>query len=148
MTAKNKIQEYMAACKFINIGIAALVFALIAGKLFSPGNVMAQDGDKSAVMENVNHTDTAVAEDDGEEPVIPLDAHKAKVMAFAFMGAAIATGLGSIGAGVAVSNVGAAAMGAVAEKPELMGKSLIYVALAEGIAIYGLLISIVILSKI
>jgi V/A-type H+-transporting ATPase subunit K len=44
--------------------------------------------------------------------------------------------------------VGAAAMGAVAEKPELMGKSLIYVALAEGIAIYGLLISIVILSKI
>jgi len=79
---------------------------------------------------------------------MPINEHTAKVMAFAFMGAAIATGLGSIGAGVAVSNVGAAAMGAVAEKPELMGKSLIYVALAEGIAIYGLLISIVILSKI
>jgi V/A-type H+-transporting ATPase subunit K len=66
----------------------------------------------------------------------------------AFVAAALATGLGSIAAGVAVSNVGAAAMGAVAERPELMGKSLIYVALAEGIAIYGLLISIIILAKV
>jgi V/A-type H+-transporting ATPase subunit K len=66
----------------------------------------------------------------------------------AFVAAALATGLGSIAAGMAVSNVGSAAMGAVAERPELMGKSLIYVALAEGIAIYGLLISIIILAKV
>ena len=66
----------------------------------------------------------------------------------AYIAAALATGLGSIGAGIAVSNVGAAAMGATAERPELMGKSLIYVALAEGIAIYGLLISIIILAKV
>jgi len=39
-------------------------------------------------------------------------------------------------------------MGAVTERPELLGKSLIYVALAEGIAIYGLLISIIILARI
>ena len=64
------------------------------------------------------------------------------------MAAAIATGLACIGAGIAVSGVGAAAMGAVAEKPELMGRSLIYVALAEGIAIYGLLVAIIILTKV
>jgi len=66
----------------------------------------------------------------------------------AFIAAALVTGLGSFAAGMAVSNVGAAAMGAVAERPELMGKSLIYVALAEGIAIYGLLIAIIILAKV
>jgi len=66
----------------------------------------------------------------------------------AFIAAALVTGLGSLAAGMAVSNVGSAAMGAVAERPELMGKSLIYVALAEGIAIYGLLIAIIILAKV
>jgi V/A-type H+-transporting ATPase subunit K len=67
---------------------------------------------------------------------------------WAFMAAAIATGIGSLAAGYAVAQVGTAAMGAVAEKPELMGKSLIYVALAEGIAIYGLLIAIIVLAKV
>ncbi|RKY62257.1 MAG: ATPase [Candidatus Neomarinimicrobiota bacterium] len=67
---------------------------------------------------------------------------------WAFISAALATGLACIGAGFAVSNVGSAAMGAVTERPELLGKSLIYVALAEGIAIYGLLISIIILARI
>jgi V/A-type H+-transporting ATPase subunit K len=41
--------------------------------------------------------------------------------------------------------VGSAAMGAVAERPELMGRSLIYVGLAEGIAIYGVVVAIMIL---
>jgi len=72
----------------------------------------------------------------------------ARVTIYAFMTAAIATGMGSIAAGIAVSLVGAAAMGAVVERPELMGRSLIYVALAEGIAIYGLLIAIIILAKV
>ena len=62
-----------------------------------------------------------------------------------YMAAAIAVGLGSIGAGIAVAMVGSAAMGTVAERPELMGRSLIYVGLAEGIAIYGMVIAILIL---
>ncbi len=66
----------------------------------------------------------------------------------AFMAAAIAVGIACIGAGLAVSAVGSAAMGAVAERPELMGRSLIYVGLAEGIAIYGLIVSIIILGKV
>lgn len=66
----------------------------------------------------------------------------------AFIAAAVSVGLSSIGAGIAVSMVGSAAMGAVAERPELMGRSIIYVGLAEGIAIYGLIIGIMILGKV
>jgi V/A-type H+-transporting ATPase subunit K len=65
-----------------------------------------------------------------------------------FVAAALATGLSSLGAGIAVAGVGSAAIGAIAEKPELLGRSLIFVGLAEGIAIYGLIISILILNRI
>lgn len=65
-----------------------------------------------------------------------------------FIAAALATGLSSLGAGIAVASVGSAAIGALAEKPELLGRALILVGLAEGIAIYGLIISILILNRI
>jgi len=61
--------------------------------------------------------------------------------------AALSTGLACIGAGIAVAFVGAAALGVIGEKPELLGKTLIYVGLAEGIAIYGIIISILILFR-
>jgi V/A-type H+/Na+-transporting ATPase subunit K len=64
------------------------------------------------------------------------------------MAAALSTGLAAVGAGIAVAAVGSAAMGAITEKPEIMGRSLIFVGLAEGIAIYGLIMSILILGKI
>jgi len=70
------------------------------------------------------------------------------VTKFAFLAAAIAVGVGSLGAGAAVGYVGAAAMGAIGEKPELAGRALIFVGLAEGIAIYGLIIAIMILGKV
>lgn len=62
--------------------------------------------------------------------------------------AAISTGASSIGAGYAVALVGSAAIGALAEKPELLGRVLILVGLAEGIAIYGVLMSVLILNRI
>jgi V/A-type H+-transporting ATPase subunit K len=67
---------------------------------------------------------------------------------WAFLSAALAVGLGTLGAGIAVAYVGAAAVGAMSEKPELAGRALIYVGLAEGIAIYGLIIAIMILSRV
>ena len=70
------------------------------------------------------------------------------VAGWAFLSAALAAGLGTIGAGIAVAYVGAAAVGAMSEKPELAGKALIYVGLAEGIAIYGLIVAIMILSRV
>jgi V/A-type H+-transporting ATPase subunit K len=65
-----------------------------------------------------------------------------------YFAAALSTGLAAIGAGYAVGTVGSSALGAVSEDPKILGKTLIYVGLAEGIAIYGLIISIMILSKL
>lgn len=70
------------------------------------------------------------------------------IWAWGLLGAALATGLSSLGAGYAVASVGAAAIGALAEKPELFGRVIILVGLAEGIAIYGLIISILILNRL
>ena len=74
--------------------------------------------------------------------------HPPDVMRWGFMAAALAAGLAAIGAAYAVAVVGAAAMGAVAEKPETAGRALIFVGLAEGIAIYGLIIAIMILGRL
>ena len=63
------------------------------------------------------------------------------------LGAALATGLACIGAGIAVGIAGSAAIGGITEKPETLGRSLIFVGLAEGIAIYGLIISFMILNR-
>jgi len=63
------------------------------------------------------------------------------------LAAAISTGLATVGAGIAVSATGAAAVGAIAEKPESFGRALIFVGLAEGIAIYGLIISFLVLNR-
>ena len=65
-----------------------------------------------------------------------------------FIGAALATGLSSLGAGFAVARLGTAAVGALAEKPDLFGRLLIFIGLAEGIAIYGLIVSILILNRL
>ena len=63
-----------------------------------------------------------------------------------FLAAALSTGLSCIGAGIAVAAASSAALGAISEQPEIMGKALIFVALAEGIALYGLLISFMIIG--
>ncbi len=66
---------------------------------------------------------------------------------YASLAAAVAVGIGSIGAAYAVSSTGAAAIGAIAEKPDVFGKALIFVGLAEGVAIYGLIIAFIILNR-
>jgi len=68
--------------------------------------------------------------------------------AAAFIGAALVTGLGAIGTGIAVSSTAAAAIGAISENENNFGKAMIFVAMAEGIAIYGLLISFMILGRV
>ena len=69
-------------------------------------------------------------------------------MKWAFISAALATGMSTIGAAIAVGLVGSSAMGAISEKPEMAGRALIFVGLAEGIAIYGLIVAIMILGMI
>ncbi len=69
-------------------------------------------------------------------------------MGLAIIGAGIPTALSTIGAGIAVGPIGAASLAAITEKPENLGRTLIYLGLAEGIAIYGLVVSILLLNKI
>ncbi|ONI38554.1 ATPase [Candidatus Epulonipiscium fishelsonii] len=64
---------------------------------------------------------------------------------FKYLAASLSTGLATIGTGRAVGAVGSAAIGAVSEDPAILGKTLIFVGMAEGIAIYGMIISILIL---
>jgi V/A-type H+-transporting ATPase subunit K len=65
-----------------------------------------------------------------------------------FLSAALATGMSALGAGIAVAAAAPAAIGAFSENEKNFGKSLIFVALGEGVAIYGLLISILIINKL
>jgi V/A-type H+-transporting ATPase subunit K len=65
-----------------------------------------------------------------------------------FLAAALSTGISAIAAGYAVAVVGSSAIGAISEDPNIVGKTIIFVGLAEGIAIYGLIVSIMILGKI
>ena len=61
---------------------------------------------------------------------------------------ALATGFSVLGASYAVAVVGSAALGVIAEKPELFGRTLVFIGLAEGLAIYGLIVSILILGRL
>ncbi len=65
----------------------------------------------------------------------------------ALLGAAIAVAGSTIGAGIAVAYAGAAALAAISERPELLGRAMVIVGLAEGIAIYGLIIGILLIGK-
>ena len=64
------------------------------------------------------------------------------------IGIGIPTAFATIGAGIAVGPVGAASLAVISEKPELFGRTLIYLGLAEGIAIYGLVVTILMLGKL
>ncbi len=65
-----------------------------------------------------------------------------------YIAAALAVGLACIASAFAVARIGSAGIGAMSEKPELTGRVLIFLGLAEGIAIYGLIIAIMILNKL
>jgi V/A-type H+-transporting ATPase subunit K len=65
----------------------------------------------------------------------------------ALLGAAIAVAGSSIGAAIAVAYTGSAALAAISERPELFGRAMVIVGLAEGIAIYGLIVSVILIGK-
>jgi V/A-type H+-transporting ATPase subunit K len=65
----------------------------------------------------------------------------------ALIGAAIAVAASTIGAGIAVAYTGAAALAALSERPELFGRAMVIVGLAEGIAIYGLVVAVILIGK-
>jgi V/A-type H+-transporting ATPase subunit K len=81
-------------------------------------------------------------------PREPLTKEQADVAKFGFMAAAVAFGFGALGAGIGIANVGAAAMGAISEKPEIAGQALIFIALAEGLVVFGFITALIILGRV
>ncbi len=88
----------------------------------------------------------------GDTPATPTTSAQAAPVdnskGLGLMAAAVVTGLSGIGGGIAVAAASPAAIGATSEDPKAFGKALIFVALGEGIALYGLLMSILILNKV
>ncbi len=78
---------------------------------------------------------------------IAADTAATSVNGSALLGAAIAVAGSTIGAGIAVAYAGAAALAVMSERPELFGRAMVIVGLAEGIAIYGLIIGIILIGK-
>jgi len=130
---KTQAQEQFRR-KLVGFGLL-LAFVMFAVMGAGVVKTFAQAPDAVSTEDTAEHNQEDKSDDPG-------------VIKFAFLAAAIAVGVGSLGGGAAVGYVGAAAMGAIGEKPELAGRALIFVGLAEGIAIYGLIIAIMILGKV
>ena len=97
-------------------------------------------------------TSRAYAQDVHEEETAVIerasDAAISEGLKYGLIAASVAFGLGALSAGYAISHVGAAAMGAVAEKPEIAAQALIFVALAEGLVVFGFITALMILGKV
>ncbi len=90
----------------------------------------------------------AVAQEQAPAAQPEVSPARAEVSKFGLIAAAVAFGFGAMGAGLAIGNVGSAAMGAVAEKPEIAGQALIFIALAEGLVVFGFITALMILGKV
>jgi V/A-type H+-transporting ATPase subunit K len=83
-----------------------------------------------------------------ERKVVELTDVNARYYMSVVLAAALAAGFGFLGGGYAVARVGAAALGAASERPEMLVRSLVFVALGEGIAVFGLVIAILLVLKL
>ena len=87
----------------------------------------------------------------GGDPVQAADTAEnvaSNATGFGYLAAALSTGLSWVGGGIAVASAASAALGAISEDSSALGKSLIFVGLAEGVCLYGLIISFMILGKL
>lgn len=114
--------------------VALNVFAVFGGIVVS--TIMAYNPDAFVLAAEVTSDVTVAAADAG------------LATGLGYIAAALVTGLSCIGGGVAVASAASAALGAISEDDSLFGRSLIFVGLAEGIALYGLIISFMILGQL
>lgn len=122
----------------INLAVVGILFAVCIIAPFTASAAEVSDADTTAAVAETGEAETAEAPSAGS-----YDPTKGLGM----LGAALVTGLSGIGGGLAVASAAPAAIGATSEDPKAFGKALIFVALGESIALYGLVISIMILGK-
>ena len=85
---------------------------------------------------------------EGQTPAVVVNEENVNYYMGVVLGAALASGFGFLGAGYAVARVGAAALGAASERPELLARSIVLVALGEGIAIFGFVVAFMLIMKL
>ncbi len=122
------------------LAVAAGVFVLIAALGITVFAVSSLNVDPAAAAASEEVAQT----DDTESTTSTNDTDAG----LAFIGAAIAVAASVIGGGAAVAYTGSAALATVSERPELFGRAMVVVGLAEGIAIYGLIVAVLILAKV
>ncbi|MDD3981010.1 MAG: ATP synthase subunit C [Spirochaetia bacterium] len=127
----------------ISIGSLTILLAVVLA-LAAVGNVFGQSVDQNAGQQVVSQAAQPLA---GAEAAAVAQA-QAEVQKYGLLAAAAAFGLGAIGAGIAIGNVGSAAMGAIGEKPEIASQALIFVALAEGLVVFGFITALMILGRV
>ena len=84
----------------------------------------------------------------GQESTVSDSGSSSSYAGFAFLAAGLSISVSVLGAGVALSKIGSAAVAAIAEKPEIMGAAIVFAGLAEGLSIWGLIVSVLILMKV
>jgi V/A-type H+/Na+-transporting ATPase subunit K len=124
VTRRGRSGIYILAAIGAVLMIGAVVLLVAALSAGPAGAVVAAGAAKAAVTASGTSSNTA-----------------------ALLGAGIAVAGSTIGAGIAVAYAGAAALAAMSERPEVFGRAMVIVGLAEGIAIYGLIIGILLIGK-
>lgn len=132
MKAEQRIEWFK---KWRTASFSAVIFAALL--VVGVGVVRAADGDEERLEEA---TPTEVVEE-----VSLLSELDGGGQISLFIAIASTVAISCIAAGYAVGKVGAAALGAASERPEILGRALIFVGLAEGVAIYGLIIAIMLI---
>lgn len=123
----------------VAVGSMVAVFAVALAVL---ALTAASAGDARAEPDRVVATAPAQADGAADATTSGVDSGAA------FIGAAIAVAASAIGAGIAIAYAGSAALAAVSEQPDLFGRAMVVVGLAEGVAIYGLIVAVLILGKV
>lgn len=142
--------------------LATILFVIALAPLFLAGKMKTAKGKKRAVIANIASVCFVVAlmfsiailtvSAESEAEVFSGEVISSGGLTtgsgLGFIAAALAVGLSGLGAGIAVASSASAAIGAISENPSVFVQALIFVALAEGVALYGLLIAFQILSKL
>ena len=127
----------------VNFAVVALVFVVC---MFGAMTAMASGNDAAAPVPNSAAETTDPAETETSSNSAAADMGMA--VGLGLLAAALSTSISGIGGGIVVASAAPAAIGATSEDPKAFGKALIFVALGESIALYGLVIAIMILNKI
>ena len=133
-----KRMEGKSSKKVMKLNIAAFLVLIVMVGIFT----FAASASNEVSAPDSTAGETAQAEETAEE------AAPASTNGLGLLAAGLVTGLAGIGGGIAVAAGAPAAIAATSEDPKSFGKSLIFVALGESIALYGVIISILILNKV